>query len=225
MKFLVTLLLVLNLSVAAHAEDKKIEIVIDKDGEVTEVKKVEPTKSEEDDEEKVEAPSPRFAPDFCDFEITFPEPPAVAQKCVPNGGCYTVNSYTMVYDLQTTVDVSVSCSPSTPARYKQYNEPVMKAAIAGMIQDQNLKNPDIQIKEYENTKSAAITGVGQKGMSEKIYSAQIWIGQNSVFTIQAELIGSTHEKADKTFRDILQSIKTKQGKQLPKPKEYKPRSN
>lgn len=184
---------------SAHAEDEK----------PAEVKTETPAKDPNDK-------SYRFAPDFCDFEITFPETPAIAKKCIPGNECYDVNSYTMVYDLQTTVDVSVTCTPSTPAAFERYNEGVMKAALAGMIETRGLQNHDTQYQEFENTKSGSLTGTGISGQSEKIYSAQLWIGKNSIFTVQAELIGEAHDKADASFRDILQSIKGKEGKQVPR---------
>lgn len=173
---------------------------------------------ETSEEKKTEAPvNPGlFAPDFCDFEITFPEKPAIAKKCIPDSGCYDVYSYTMVYDLQTTVDISASCNPSTPAAYKRYNESVMKAALSGMVESKNLTSHETRFQESENVKSGSLTGIGTSGQREKIYSAQLWVGPNSIFTIQAELIGEAHDKADASFRDILQSIKTKPGKQLPK---------
>ena len=175
-------------------------------------------KEEKPAEKKEEDKSSRFAPDFCDFEITFPEAPMIAKKCVPDGGCFDVNSYVMVYDLHTTVDVSVTCNPSTPAAYKQYSEGVMKAALAGMVENRNLTSHEVRFEDFEKVKSAALTGVGTTGREEKIYSGQLWIGQNSVFTVQAELVGGEHVLADKSFRDILASIKTKDGKQIPRPK-------
>ena len=162
----------------------------------------------------------RFAPDFCDFEVTFPEAPQVVRKCMAENECFEVNSYTMVYDLQTTVDVTANCTPSTPANYKRYTESVMKAALSGMVEDRNLTQHEIKFSdEKDGTKSAAITGVGINGTQNKIYTGQLWIGPNSVFTVQAELVGSEHPQGDKVFSDILSSIKTKPGKQLPpKPK-------
>lgn len=162
----------------------------------------------------------RYAPDFCDFEITFPESPMKAMKCLPDGDqCYELYTYTMVYDLQTTVDVSVTCNPSTPANYSRYNEPVMKAALAGMISQRNLDAHSVQFIQEKNYRSGSLTGTGTTGRQDKIYSAQMWIGQNSIFTVQAELIGSSHETADKVFSNILKSIQVKGGKQLPpKPK-------
>ena len=184
-----------------------------------EEKKEEPKAEEKKKEEpkKEEATSFRFAPDFCDFSIEFPEAPAIAQKCVQEK-CYDVHSYTMVYDLQTTVDVSVTCAPSTPADFKRYNDRVLKAALYGMIDNRNLKSHEISFKEDKTTKNAILIGEGITGSQEKIYSGQLWIGPNSVFTVQAELIGAAHDVADKSFGTILGSIKAKEGKQLPKPK-------
>lgn len=208
---LATVGMTLLLTGAVNAEEAKTEAAVEKPAE----------EAKKDPDDK----SVRFAPDFCDFEITFPEAPAIAKKCVAENQCYDINSYTMVYDLQTTVDVSVSCNPSTPEAYKHYNQAVMKAALAGMIEERNLTSHDMKFNDMKTTKNAAITGVGTTGAQDKIYSGQLWVGPNSVFTVQAELVGAAHPVGDKSFRDILASIKVKDGKQLPKPKEYKVKSN
>jgi hypothetical protein len=171
------------------------------------------------------APKPQdlpgyYSPDHCDFEITFPEKPYLAQKCLPDGkSCYNLYSYTMVYDLRTTVDVSVTCNPSTPADFKRYNEAVMKAAMAGMVSERNLDSHSVNFREDKETKSAALSGTGMTGAQPKIYTSQIWIGQNSVFTVQAELIGGEHKEADTVFSEILRSAKLKKNPVEPvKPK-------
>jgi hypothetical protein len=199
------------------AEDKKVE-----------EKPAEEAAAAPAQEKKEDDKSFRYAPDFCDFEVTLPETPTNMKKCLPDNDCFDVSSYTIVYDLQTTVDISVTCNPSTPDAYEQYNEAVMRAALAGMVENKNLSSHEVRFDELkeENAKSAAITGTGTTGRQEKIYTAQLWIGQNSVFTIQAELIGGAHEMADKSFSDILSSIKTKEGKQVPRPKKVTiPQSN
>ncbi len=200
-KLLLALIPLLLLTAPLHAEEEKKD-----EAQAEEAKKVEA-----DDK------ATRFAPDFCDFEITFPEPPAIAQKCIEDK-CYDVHSYTMVYDLQTTVDVSATCNPSTPEDYKRYNDQVLKAALYGMIDNRNLTSHNIKFTQMETVKNASLTGTGITGSQEKIYTGQLWIGPNSVFTVQAELVGSAHEQADTSFGKILSSIKLKQGKQLPKPK-------
>lgn len=202
----------------ALAQDKKEaeKPAAEKTGAKTEEKKAETP---------AEAPG-RFAPEHCDFEITFPEKPAIAQNCVKEDDCFRINRYTMVYDLQTTIDITATCNPSTPENYKRYTDPVIKAALTGMIDSRRLS--EHQMKYSDHGKGAAayrigsISGIGMTGAQEKIYSGQLWIGQNSVFTIQAELIGLEHPEADKTFAAILSSLKYKGGKQMPAPKAAKP---
>ena len=85
----------------------------DKKQETTETEKPAETKPEAKDEKSAQESAGRYAPDFCDFEMTFPEAPLQTQRCTPAGECYTLYSYTMVYDLQTPVDISLNCTPST----------------------------------------------------------------------------------------------------------------
>ncbi len=151
-----------------------------------------------------------FAPDDCDFQITFPEPPIKARRCPDGraGQCYELTSYTMVYDLRTTVDISVSCSPAPPGvdNFERYNESVMRAALEGMIVRRGIQKYDIGFQQYETVRSATLTGSGQSGRQDKIYTAQIWVGPKSVFTLQAELVGGAHKEADAVFRDVLKSL-------------------
>ena len=167
---------------------------------------------------KAELAARTYAPDFCDFQVTFPEQPYTTRRCPPDQDtCYQLTTYTMVYDLATTVDVSVSCAPSTPENFERYNERVMSAALQGMVKRKFIKDYNINYDERDNTKQATLTGTGETGRQGKIYTAQLWVGPNSVFTLQAELVGREHPEGDKAFKDILNSIKEKPGKQLPKP--------
>lgn len=177
--------------------------------------KAEPAKTEEAAAPAAENPG-RYADDFCDFEITFPEAPQLVEKCVPGAECYQLRSYTMVFGLQTTVDVSANCTPSTPENYKRYTEGVMKAALAGMVSNHDLRDYDVNFSEEKGYRTGALTGTGLKGASGMIYTGQLWVGPNSVFTVQAELIGDQQKVADEQFTDILKSIKFKGGKQEPK---------
>lgn len=161
-------------------------------------------------EKKVEDKSFVYAPDGCDFEITFPEKPFNTRRC-PEGSqqCYELTSYTMVFDLRTTVDISVSCNPSTPANYDRYTEEVIRAALEGMIARKEITEYNIGFKQYDTVRQATLTGSGNTGRQGKIYSAQIWAGPNSIFTVQAELVGGAHPQADAMFSEVLKSLKVK----------------
>lgn len=158
-----------------------------------------------------------YAPKGCDFQLTFPEEPYETKRCAPheqgqiNQGrnCQTLTSYTMVYDMRTTVDVSVSCMPSTPEQFEKYNEHVMRAALGGIVARRDVEDYKISFQEKEGIRQAALSGSGTSGRSDKIFIAQIWAAQNSLLTVQAELIGPEHPQADTVYKDILKSIRVK----------------
>lgn len=152
-----------------------------------------------------------YAPEDCDFQVTFPDTPGTARRCPPGTNkCYAVTSYTMVFDLHTTIDVSVTCTPSTEANSERYSEKVMRTALQGMVARTGITDYNINFDDSDGIRQATLTGTGSVGRQGKIYTAQIWAGPTSVFTVQAELVGGAHPKADPLFRDILQSMKLKE---------------
>lgn len=211
-------LLILAMTIAisvAFADDKKQVPAAEEKAEST---KETPDKKEGTEEaatDEVENPG-RFAPDYCDFEATFPEKPASTRRCVPDADCYDLKTYTMVYSIDTSIDVSINCTPSTPENFKRYTQPVMKAALAGMVDQHRLQEYEINFSDDKEYRSAALSGTGIQGATEKLFTGQIWVGENSIFTVQAQLVGKAEKVADDEFSEILKSIKYKGGKQLPK---------
>ena len=203
MKIFLTFMLTLFLfSPVTWAETEK---------EAEELQKILDEAAKKAQQQKLEDEKNRYAPDFCDFEITFPEQPYTAKRCPEGvGKCYDLTSYTMVYDLTTTVDVSVTCVPSSPANYKRYSERVIKAALNGMVRRVGVDQFNINTREEENMRQGSLIGAGKQGRQNKIYNAQLWVGQNSVFTVEAQLVGSSHREADTVFSDILKSMKVKE---------------
>lgn len=195
MKFFLTLLLLIYTS-NAFAEDKELDDVVQ---ENVEEKKVE------------ESISSTYSPDFCDFEITFPEEPYNAKRC-PQGSakCYSITNYTMVYNLNTTVDVSATCVPSPPSNYGRYNDRVIQTVLNSMTEKAEISNASINVVDKGDYRIGTLIGTGTYGKQSRIYNAQIWVGQNSVMTIEAKLVGSTHHEADAVFAEILKSLKKKQ---------------
>ncbi|MEM9469421.1 MAG: hypothetical protein AAF988_04600 [Pseudomonadota bacterium] len=197
MRFLVLFFLLFPLTVTAQENEP--------------VDPIESVLEEFKEDEKKQETSFRYAPDFCDFEITFPEEPFTSRRCPPNAGnkCYKLQSYTMVYDLKTTVEVSVTCVPSDQRKFERYNERVMRTALRGMVTNSNIDTYDIGYTEEETYKNASLNGSGGSGAQQKIYTAQLWSGLNSVFTVEAKLTGRSHYEADTVFSDILQTVHLK----------------
>ena len=198
MRFLLTLLALIIFISPAFAEDAE-EITIDEIVEET-----------AEETEEVEDTSVRYAPKTCDFEITFPEEPYLSKRCPPNvKKCYQITGYTMVYDMATTVDFSVTCVPSKPVNYDRYNDRAIKAVLDSMVKRAEVSEYSIDTQESNGYRQGSLIGTGKYGRQNRIYNAQLWVGQNSVMTIEAKLTGPSHPKADEVFSEILSSIQKK----------------
>lgn len=155
--------------------------------------------------------SVKVSPPGCDFEIAFPAEPYSSRRCPDgaNGQCYALTRYTMVYEMQTTVDVKVSCNPLSPGHYEQYDEEVTRMALNGMAARVGVQQSTTQYTQENAVKRTTLSGTGMTGRQNKIYVAQIWTAPQSIFTLEAELIGPEHPQADLVFSEILKSIKMK----------------
>ena len=152
----------------------------------------------------------RYAPTNCDFEMVFPDEPYIAKRC-PEGqnSCYDLTGYTYVYDVQTSVDVSVTCVPSNAESYATYSKPVIRTALQGMLRKHNVENAEINTREKNGYRVGSLLGSAKRGRQSGIYNAQLWVGQNSILTIEGRLLGPSHPQADITFGDMLSSVKKK----------------
>lgn len=148
-------------------------------------------------------------PPFCEFTVKFPEAPMISHRCADAAGtdCYTAASFTRVYDLQTSVNVRVSCNPVEPAMVPRYTEEVMKKTLESMARDKPVGQYTLNSSEKEWWKAATLFGEGSKGLLGTLYVAQIWIGKTSILTVEGELSGPENTPADSLFSEILKSIK------------------
>ena len=153
----------------------------------------------------------KYAPENCDFEMVFPSEPHQETRCTksipPN--CSTLTSFTMVYDVTTTVEVSVTCASSSPEKYASFTEPVIATALKGMVKRNRVTEHEINTLEKDDVRQGSLLGATKRGKRNSIYNAQLWVGQNSVLTLEAKLIGPRHDKADNAFGEILGSVKVK----------------
>lgn len=209
MKYFLITLLALSFAFPAYAEEKPAE---DEEKAIEEV-------LEEFKEAEAEDTSSLFAPDHCDFEMTFPEEPFSRKRCPQTSDkCYNMTSYTMVYDMATTVDINVTCIPSNESNYDRYNERVIRSALNGMVERAEIEEFEINTEEENGVRKGSLLGTGIYGRQNKIYNAQLWVGPHSILTVEGKLIGNAHNEADDVFGNILASISKKQ-KRKEKPAE------
>ena len=152
-----------------------------------------------------------YSPDHCQFTVTFPEEPYTSRRCEKSGEnrCYDLVSYTQVYEVAATINFRVICNPITEGVFDQYNEEIMKATVRAMSKKNKVKDYNSSFREQPAFKQAGLVGEGQSRNDIMIYIAQLWIGETSAFTLEAELIGEAHEVADQLFADILRSVSFK----------------
>jgi len=151
--------------------------------------------------------SKTYAPDFCEFTVTFPSKPYKSRNC--EGGdqdrCYELISYTQVYEMSSTVNFRVICNPIGDEVLDAYSPEVMQATLKAMTKNSVVEEYNTSFREEDHYKQAGLVGEGLVGRTPTIYIAQLWIGEKSALSVEAELIGEPMEDADTLFRDVLAS--------------------
>ena len=162
------------------------------------------------DEKTAEKPDPAltYSPDFCEFSVTFPDAPYTSRRCEDEEKtrCYDLVSYTQVYEMSATVNFRIICNPVDPSVYKDYSAEVMQGTLRAMTRQTVTQEINSAFREEDGYKQAGLVGEGRAGRTPMIYIAQLWIGRQSAFSVEAELIGVAHEAADTLFGDILKSV-------------------
>ncbi len=165
-----------------------------------------------------------YSPDYCQFTASFPEEPYITRRCEEKDKdtCYDLISYTKVFDLSATINVEIICNPSTPAMYEQFTPKVMETTVRAMTRDTVIEAYDIKSREEKDYRQTGLFGKGRRGLDETLYIAQLWVAQNSIMSVQAELIGEQSDEIDERFANILRNIGfTKEIKKETPPEEEK----
>lgn len=169
--------------------------------------------------ERPQAPPPKdmthiYKPDYCDFQIGFPEDPVVEQKC--DGGenrdeCYEQVSYTQTFGLDATVNFRAVCNQIGQEIKDRYDQEIMIATLEEMTKDSVVEkfNTTYHEDEEKRFRLAGLVGEGKVGLIPSIFVAQMWLGENSAFSVEAEIVGDAFLEPDALFRDIMRSIQYK----------------
>lgn len=152
-----------------------------------------------------------YSPDFCEFEVTFPEAPYTSRRCkdAAETACYDLTSFTQVYALSSTVNFRVICNPVDENVIKDYSPEVMEATLRALTKGSVVKTHTSGFREGDGYTQSSLVGEGMTGRTPMIYIGQLWIGQQSAMTVEAELIGEEFDEADQLFGDILKSVRVK----------------
>lgn len=158
------------------------------------------------------APAPVAMPEYtykaqdCEFLVNFPSEPAVAERCETPEKCYKLASFTKVFDMDATIDVSVTCNKAETDMFNRFSGEVMEKTLGAMTADKNVTEYETAFQQFGvDAKQAVLLGLGRGGNHEKIYTSQLWIGQKSVMMLEAELIGVPSQEVDDMFANIIRS--------------------
>ncbi len=149
-----------------------------------------------------------YSPDYCQFTATFPEEPYITQQCEGESKdtCYNLISYTKVFDVKSTVRVEIICNPSTHEMYKAFTPKVMESTVRAMTKGTVIETYEISSRQEDKYRQTGLLGKARKGLGDTIYIAQLWVAENSIMSVEAELMGEQSAEADLLFAQILSTI-------------------
>lgn len=165
-----------------------------------------------------------YAPETCEFQIAFPEKPYIEQRCTTGDTktCSEVLTYTKVINAETSVNVRVTCKKEDEKELAKYTPEIMKETIKHMTSQAKMDVETISTAEVQGYKSATAVNLGERAGREIMYTAQVWIGKTSLFSLEADTTGPQDQKADEIFTEILKSMKPKNLKVDPAEQSAKP---
>ncbi len=149
-----------------------------------------------------------YSPDYCEFSVGFPDEPTKTQQCENNdpSRCYDLISYTHTYEMAATVNFRIICNPIDKEIYEHYSAVVMEGTLKEMTKRTTVKTYDTSFREEKNYKQAGLVGETTVGRSSTIYIAQLWIGNHSALSLEAEMVGEANPDADLLYSSVLKSV-------------------
>ncbi len=148
-----------------------------------------------------------YAPQGCEFSITFPEKPYITQKCSTGDDkkCEEVVSFTKVINIDTSVNFRVICSAATADQIEDYSDEDMRGTVEQMATEASLEPNEAEVVTKDNFRSATIVTIGERSEREVFYTAQIWVGKKSILSLEGDMSGPENSDADQVFTEILKN--------------------
>lgn len=148
-----------------------------------------------------------YAPEGCEFKVTFPEKPYITQKCSSGDEkkCEEVVSYTKVINIDSSVNFRVICSKATAQQIEDYTDEDMRGTVEQMATEASLEPNEAEVVAKDDFKSATIVTIGDRGDREVFYTAQLWVGKKSIMSLEGDMSGPQSEDSDKVFTEVLKN--------------------
>lgn len=147
-----------------------------------------------------------YGPENCEFQITFPEKPFIEKKCGQSvGDCAEVVTFTKAVGADSSTNFRVTCNPVTAADVEKYTPEIIAETLNQLVKSNNLIPYNAQSSEENGYRSASTVSLSERDGKPLIYNGQIWLGKKSMFTIEAEMLGSKNDEIEKTFVSIMRN--------------------
>ncbi|MGN7438898.1 MAG: hypothetical protein ACTHOO_09680 [Alcanivorax sp.] len=150
-----------------------------------------------------------YSPEYCDFTAAFPEQPMETHHCeTPDdpSTCFNLLTYTHTFGLSSSVRIELVCNPVTPEMYDHFTAENMQATVRAMTKDSVVEELNVTNRDTDHFRQTTLVASGRQGLDETIYIAQLWIAQNSIMSVEAEMMGEQTTEADHLFANILRNI-------------------
>ncbi len=144
----------------------------------------------------------------CEFQVSFPETPDMAERCGKNStDCRRLYRYVHVEKLQSSIDFRVTCAKAPENAWRLYDRDLMYSVLRSeSAKDIRLSgDSDLHFRETGGFRIASLNTTGHDGQAPVLYTAQIWLGPESIMTIKASLSGRADPVNDSLFAEILRS--------------------
>lgn len=150
-----------------------------------------------------------YAPEGCDFRMTFPEQPLSETRCNPDDPkkCYKTATFNRVFALDSSVRITATCNPAEKDMLTRYSGEVMQYTLESMAKDA-VSEYQTSFADHKDAKEAIL--LGSRTMPDgtvKIYMAQLWISKKSVLTLEADVTGAETPDSDALFIGIMKSVR------------------
>lgn len=149
-----------------------------------------------------------YAPEHCEFKITFPEKPFIEEKCsgTDKKKCDEVVTYIKTAEASS-VNFRVTCLKEDPKIIESYTHDSLLSSLETMVKEASLQSfakDSATIDGY--IKSAVNLAAGTRNEREIVYTGQIWTGKNSILNMEGEMQGPQNKQVDDLYSEILKSI-------------------
>jgi hypothetical protein len=156
-----------------------------------------------------------YAPEHCEFQITFPEKPFIEKKCGKSvTDCAEVATYTKAIGTTSSTHFRVTCNPVTPAEIEKYTTPIIEETLKQLVISNNLIPYDSNSSETDGYKNSSTISLSMRDEKPVIYNAQIWLGKKSMFTLEGEMVGEENNDIQATFAEVLRNTYPKDRKPI-----------